>query len=112
MAADLTHDYVLVGELVRREILRYWPTVSAFLREHHGISRRALERIMGGDPNSRERIPYLEGALGLPRDALRCVELHDVAGLGELQAERDLVRWVSNEVKVRSGRSVRHASTG
>lgn len=105
MTEHATYDRVLVGKTVKREFTRQYGSLSQFNRDAATrVSRKTLERIVAAvESVDWDTIEYVEGALGLPRDALAHVGDHDPEGLREVGADPDLVRWVSNELSKNTG---------
>lgn len=84
----------LLGVVVRREVMRHSGSTSAFATTE-GASKKALRRLFAGkSPLSWDKVSFIEGRLGLPRDTFVCVYNHEFDKLTEIGVEADLVGWI------------------
>lgn len=109
----MERDRVLMGRIIEREMERN-PALGTWtaLERASRVARSTLYRARDGDPRIESRtLRRIEGALGLPYDALNTASLHDFDAMLELGVSPELVAWVRKEsVKSETNEpNVRHA---
>jgi hypothetical protein len=90
-------DRQLIGDVVRREINRRYGNISRFVRARD-VPKRNLDRVLAGEEGVMAAyLEHLEGALGMPRDGLLAIGMHEWDGAVEIGMDQDLIRWARRQ---------------